>query len=180
MSHGLLCFVDGSYPPPTSIVTSSMGDSISNPDFHTRMRVDQSIRSWIFTALSYEVLIDVCDCPTSYHIWSPLNQCFIHSSMALALELKRMLTNIRKRDSQPMDTYLREIKTIADNLASVNKPVSQSDLVHYTLMGLGRNYETWLPLLLIFLSNLHLMILDHACSYKNNVLKCFVSPMISL
>ena len=41
-----------------------------------------------------------------------------------------------------MDAYLREIKTIADNLTSVNNPVSQSNLVHHTLMRLGRDYET--------------------------------------
>jgi len=61
--------------------------------------------------------------------------------MARALELKRTLTNIRKSDSQSMDAYLREIKNLADNLAAVNSPVP-SDLVHYTLLGLGREYET--------------------------------------
>ena len=63
-------------------------------------------------------------------------------SMAYALELKRMLVNIGNGESQSMDAYLRNIKTIADNLTSVNASVSQSDLVHYNLMGLGREYET--------------------------------------
>ena len=61
--------------------------------------------------------------------------------MACALELKRMLTNIQKADTQTMDAYLHYIKTIADNLTSVNSPVSQTNLVHYTLMGLGCDYE---------------------------------------
>ena len=66
----------------------------------------------------------------------------MHSSMARALELKRMLTNIKKSATQTMDSYLPEIKTIVDNLATVNSLVPSSDLIHYTLLGLGREYET--------------------------------------
>ena len=62
--------------------------------------------------------------------------------MARALELKHMLTTVRKSDSQSMDDYLRHIKNIADNIAVVNSPVPQSDLVHYNLLGLGHEYET--------------------------------------
>jgi len=74
------------------------------------------------------------------------NQCFLHASMAHALELKRMLTNVRKSNSQSMNAYLRHI---ADSLAAVSSPVPSSNLVHYTLLGLGREYETLvLPLLM--------------------------------
>ncbi|KAJ8420266.1 hypothetical protein Cgig2_023853 [Carnegiea gigantea] len=78
----------------------------------------------------------------------PLSQDFIlHQSrfcnsqykhgMVCVLELKRVLTNIKKGDDQTMDAYLQKIKTITDNLATVNSPIASSDLVHYTLLGLG-------------------------------------------
>ena len=57
--------------------------------------------------------------------------------MARALELKRMLTNVRKSDSQIIDAYLHEIKTIVNNLAPVNQPISPSDLVHYIVYTYG-------------------------------------------
>jgi len=41
-----------------------------------------------------------------------------------------------------MEAYLREIKTIVDNLSSINSLMSQIDLVYHTLMGLGHEYET--------------------------------------
>ena len=41
-----------------------------------------------------------------------------------------------------MDAYLHYIKMIVDNLASVNSSVPQSDFMHYTLLGLGREHET--------------------------------------
>jgi len=41
-----------------------------------------------------------------------------------------------------MDAYLREIMTIANSLATVNSPAPFSDLVCYTLLGLGLEYNT--------------------------------------
>ena len=38
-----------------------------------------------------------------------------------------------------MDGYLREIKVIADSLADIQCPVSNQDLVQYTLFGLDRD-----------------------------------------
>jgi len=58
-----------------------------------------------------------------------------------------MLTNIHKTDAQAMDAYLCDIKTIADNLASINSLVSQTDLVHHTLIGFGRDYEMLVTML---------------------------------
>ena len=66
----------------------------------------------------------------------------MHSSMARVLKLKRILANVHKGNSQTMDAYLREIKAIADNLVSINSAIPTTDLVHYTLMGLGREYKT--------------------------------------
>ena len=70
------------------------------------------------------------------------------------LHKERINTILKKPESQ--SASLREIKTISGNLASINCPVPQSDLVHYTLLGLGREYKvlvttlTHLPLQLSF------------------------------
>lgn len=66
-----------------------------------------------------------------------LNKRFLHSSITRARELKRMLTTVHKFESQSMDAYLRDIKTIVNKLAVVNSPVPRYDLVHCTLFGLG-------------------------------------------
>ena len=129
--------MDGSFTsPPTSILVVN-GVQQANPEYYALLRLNQRVRSWIFTTFSSEVLSDIRDQPTSFHVYDKLMHRFMHPSMARALELKRMLTNIKKGDTQSMDAYLHEIKTIADNLATVNSPVPQSDLVHYTLLGLG-------------------------------------------
>jgi len=59
---------DGSYPPPASMITFSFGESIGNLNFYDLMRHDESILSWVLAAFSLEVLVDVCDCLTSFHL----------------------------------------------------------------------------------------------------------------
>ena len=45
-----------------------------------------------------------------------------------------------QKGSQTVDAYLESVKTIADSLAQIDQPVSDSDLVVATLHGLGPDY----------------------------------------
>ncbi|XP_024177850.1 uncharacterized protein LOC112183745 [Rosa chinensis] len=45
-----------------------------------------------------------------------------------------------QKGNQSVDAYLRQAKAIADSLISINKPVSDEDLVIATLHGLGPDY----------------------------------------
>ena len=126
---------------------------------------------WIFATLSLEILIDVHDSRASSYVWDKLNRRFMHSSMVRALELKRMLTNIRKSDTQTMDAYLCEIKSITDNLSLVTSSVSSTDLVHYTLMGLSQEYETLMTTLTpipmqINFDDIHSCLLLHGLGFR--------------
>ncbi|CAH9130811.1 unnamed protein product [Cuscuta epithymum] len=49
-----------------------------------------------------------------------------------------------------MEEYVRGIQTIADNLNSINCPVSDSDLLQHTLYGLGPGYESLVGPLTLF------------------------------
>ncbi|XP_055823706.1 uncharacterized protein LOC129892172 isoform X2 [Solanum dulcamara] len=54
ISHDLLGFVDGSFSPPSQFICDSSGNQQPNPNYRSWMRVDQSVRSWIFATLSRE------------------------------------------------------------------------------------------------------------------------------
>lgn len=45
------------------------------------------------------------------------------------MDLKRLLMNLEKLESQPMDEFLRGIKNIADSLAAIQSTISDMDLV---------------------------------------------------
>ncbi|TMW88787.1 hypothetical protein EJD97_018085 [Solanum chilense] len=69
ISHVLLKFVDGSFKPPSQFICDSFGNQQPNPNYRSWLRVNQSVRSWIFATLSREVLVDVHLLPTSRDIW---------------------------------------------------------------------------------------------------------------
>ncbi|CAH9136555.1 unnamed protein product [Cuscuta epithymum] len=72
------------------------------------------------------------------------------ASLARAMELKQMLSHTKKKENQSMEEYVRGIQTLADNLASINSPVSNADLIQYTLLGLGPGYESLVGPLTLF------------------------------
>ncbi|CAH9053374.1 unnamed protein product [Cuscuta europaea] len=50
------------------------------------------------------------------------------ASLPRCMELKQLLSNMKKKDTQSMESYLREIKNLVDALAAINSPVSDKEL----------------------------------------------------
>ncbi|CAH9103304.1 unnamed protein product [Cuscuta epithymum] len=67
--------------------------------------------------------------------------------LARSIELKRQLSHIKKKESQTIDQYLLEVKLLADNLNSINSPVSNRDVIEYTINGLGPDYESLISII---------------------------------
>jgi hypothetical protein len=55
------------------------------------------------------------------------------------MSLKERL--VRPRDSCSLNEYLRSIKTIADELALINTPVSDDDITIAILNGVGHDFK---------------------------------------
>ncbi|CAH9104150.1 unnamed protein product [Cuscuta epithymum] len=72
------------------------------------------------------------------------------ATLARSMELKQMLTHMKKKDTQSMEQYLLELQNIADDLASINSPVSDHDLIQHALLGLGPGYESLVGPLTLF------------------------------
>jgi len=65
------------------------------------------------------------------------------ASLARALDLKRILTNISLECDQTMDSYLRSIKTIVDAIAAIEFPISDLGLIQLTTAGLLDDYDSF-------------------------------------
>ena len=89
------------------------------------------------------MLVEVRDLIHSYQIWDRLHRRFQTTSLAKTLELRRRLTNLKKQASQPIDSFLREIKNIFDSLTAINSPLTDQELVQYTIDGLDDQYEVF-------------------------------------
>ncbi|CAH9089472.1 unnamed protein product [Cuscuta epithymum] len=150
VSQNLLGMVDGSVQVPSVYSIDLSNRPIPNPEYSSWLRIDQTIRSWLFATLSRDVLIDVRDLKHSFGIWERLESRFMSASLARSMELKHMLNTIRKKPEQSMDSYLREIKILVDDLACINCPVSQLDMLKAIIIGLGKDYASMINTITLF------------------------------
>jgi len=107
------------------------------------IHLDHLIRDWIFATISKNHVVEVRDLIHRQPIWQRLESHFNASSLACALDLKRMLSNLNNLESQSMEEYLYLIKSIIDSLAAIQCPVSDLDLIQYAFNGLGSDYDNF-------------------------------------
>ncbi|XP_010479820.1 PREDICTED: uncharacterized protein LOC104758627 [Camelina sativa] len=142
--QGLLGFVNGSIPAPntTAVATSLDGTRTesTNPEFSTWYRTYQVVKSWLLGSFSEDILSVVASCSTSNQVWMSLANHFNRVSSSRLFELQRRLQTLDKKD-RSMESYLRDLKGVCDQLASVDSPVQEKMKIFAALNGLGREYE---------------------------------------
>jgi gag-polypeptide of LTR copia-type len=62
--YNLMHFIDGTYPPPSILITSD-GSSSANLDFQKWQQHDQLILAWIFNSMSQSILAQVIHCESA-------------------------------------------------------------------------------------------------------------------
>ncbi|XP_010485256.1 PREDICTED: uncharacterized protein LOC104763599 [Camelina sativa] len=144
-SQALLGFANGATKPPQETIrvrnkNDNKTEEVSNPDFENWSRVDQVVKAWLHGSMSENVMRLVVRSITSHEVWITLISHFNRTSSSRLFELQRRLQNSEKLDKS-MSKYLREIKDICDQLASIDDPVSEKMKIFAALRGLGREYE---------------------------------------
>nr|CAD1840445.1 unnamed protein product [Ananas comosus var. bracteatus] len=116
-SQDLLGFLTGETVALPKMSNSESGATVNNPDYTSWVWTDRLVKSWIVGTLSEEVL-----------------------DQAVGLQTAAELQHIRKGNN-PLPTYLRNFKSICDQLHAIGKPVSDSTKVFRLLEGLDESYE---------------------------------------
>ncbi|GKV46640.1 hypothetical protein SLEP1_g53614 [Rubroshorea leprosula] len=70
----------------------------------------------------------------------PCPKLYANRSRTRVITLKERLQNLR-RDGRPVSDYLRSIKAIADELGTIDRPLTDDDLTVYILNGLGPEFH---------------------------------------
>lgn len=83
----------------------------------------------MFATISKDYLTEVRDLLHAFTIWQRLESRFNSAILARAMDLKRLLMNLVKPETQQMDDFLRDVKNIADSLAAIQSAVSGMDLI---------------------------------------------------
>lgn len=95
----------------------------------------------MIATVSSDVLTDIHDLAHAPQAWDRLQSRFSGNCKARAGELKSLLNNLEKQESHKMEEFLREIKFIADSLASIQSAITDVELNDATIRGLPAEYE---------------------------------------
>ncbi|CAL9248911.1 unnamed protein product [Arabidopsis halleri] len=143
-TQALLGHVNGSIRRPMEFIpvvnNEGLTEQIVNPDFQVWAKADQVVMSWLLGSMSEDVLRLVVDTISAQEVWLTLANHFNRVSSSRLFELQRRLENTSKLDKSMIE-YLRGLKNICDQLASIGDPVSEKMKIFTTLRGLGREYE---------------------------------------
>ena len=139
--HGydLYGHLDGSLPAPPTTITEG-GKSSPNPEYRLWFRQNKLIHNALLASVDSTLASTVATAPDAHTAWKSLHTTFANKSQTRIFSLRDQLSKVSK-ESRPIIDYLRDIKSITDELATAGSPVSNAELVIKILSGLGSEYN---------------------------------------
>ncbi|XP_021834446.1 uncharacterized protein LOC110774211 [Prunus avium] len=135
LGYDLLGYLDGTHPCPPKPAT------VSPTSPHTLwVRQDQLLLHAILASVSEQVISLIATTTTSKVAWEKLNQLYASKARSRVMGLKERLS-LMHRDSKPISEYLQCVKAIADELALIDLPLSNDDLVIHILNGVAPEFK---------------------------------------
>ncbi|XP_076945581.1 uncharacterized protein LOC143616713 [Bidens hawaiensis] len=105
-------------------------------------RIDAIVLLWIYCTISGDLLNTILKKDTTAcDAWTTLADLFNDSKATRAVYLKTKFANTRLDNFPNMHVYCQELKVLANQLANVDSPVADSDLVIQLVIGLNEQYE---------------------------------------
>ena len=155
IGYDLFGFVDGTKPSPAT----------THADYNYWVRQDKLILHAILSSVDASIITMLGNVKNSKQAWDVLHKMFASKTRARAMHLKERLTRSSK-GSKSVSEYLQGIKMISDELAIINKPIDDDDLVIHALNGLGSEFKEVSAALrtrenAIAFDELHDLLVDH-------------------
>ncbi|KAF5447219.1 hypothetical protein F2P56_032787, partial [Juglans regia] len=142
-SYGLMGIVDGSEPSPPQFASAEhKTQGISNPAYVVWKYKDQTVLCWIVSSLSPVVVSTIYGLETSQLAWQALGASFVAPSTSRISLIKRKLQSLQQ-GFMPCQNFLDEVKSLADELSAIGKPIDDSDLILSVLNGLNSSFHSF-------------------------------------
>ncbi|GKV43628.1 hypothetical protein SLEP1_g50892 [Rubroshorea leprosula] len=126
----LLGYLDGSHPSPVA----------TEPSYSLWARQDQLIRHALITLVSESITPYIAAVATAQQAWETLARLYANRSRTRVITLKEHLQNMCC-DGRSVSEYLRALKSMADELGTIDRPLTDDDLTVYILNGLGPEFR---------------------------------------
>ncbi|KAF2294273.1 hypothetical protein GH714_008816 [Hevea brasiliensis] len=134
-SLGLLHHLTNGERPAEEGETAIDQEKCPNPNYQRWIGNDGLLTSWLLGTMKEDVL-SIINGETSNEIWTPIEEQLMPAIIEKERNLKIMLMTIKK-ESRSLEEYLKDFKSIYDNLVAIKSPVSNQDKVFQFAHGLG-------------------------------------------
>ncbi|XP_076935846.1 uncharacterized protein LOC143602701 [Bidens hawaiensis] len=107
------------------------------PELASWDRQDAIVKQWIYGTVSNNFLMNfIKPKATANQAWDAIAHLFQDNQVSRAIALKTRLTNTKLESFPNISTYCQELKVLANQLANVEAPISDADLVLQLVTGL--------------------------------------------
>ncbi|XP_035844564.1 uncharacterized protein LOC110937409 isoform X2 [Helianthus annuus] len=112
-------------------------------EFASWKKIDAVVLQWIYGTLSDDLLVRVLeDKSTAYAAWERVKNLFLNNKGSRAAALQHELTNLTLSAMPDLDSYCQRIRELADQLAAVDCPLTNTQRILHLVRGLPREYDT--------------------------------------
>ncbi|XP_019197200.1 PREDICTED: uncharacterized protein LOC109191084 [Ipomoea nil] len=139
IGFNLLGFIDGSVQEPAAFNDSAR--TVANLAHLVWYRQDQIIISALLGSCCDTIQPLISTAKTANDAWKRLLASYASATRGRIISLKAKLTK-NPRGARSVTAYLNDMRSIADELALAQCPVSDEDLVVYVLTQLGEEYNS--------------------------------------
>uniref|UniRef100_A0ACD5WC87 Uncharacterized protein n=1 Tax=Avena sativa TaxID=4498 RepID=A0ACD5WC87_AVESA len=124
---GVLAHVDDDAPPQHD-----------DPEW---VQDDYTIVSWLYSTVSEEILsLIMTPDDTSFAVWRRIENLFLDNAVTRAVYLDDEFHG-QKQGNLTVSAYCSRLKSLADRLRDLGRPVTDADLVHRVLAGLRSDFR---------------------------------------
>lgn len=134
----LEAFINGSHEPPKKFIEDKDGKK-ENLEYLSWYRQDQILISAILGSCSESIQLLISSASTAREAWVRLNSSYASASRSRVISLKSKLVK-NPKGSRSITDYLQDMRSIADDLALAQSPISEEDLMVHILSQLGDEY----------------------------------------
>lgn len=171
IGYDLHKFIDGSHPSPPATITANNAAS-PNPAYQTWLRQDKLLFAALVGTMSPNLVPLIAQSKTSHDAWKALANTYARPSRGHIKQIKDNLKNISK-GSQSVTDYMQAIKTKADELATLGKPLDHEDLIEKVLDGLDDTFQSVIDAVnsrdtVITFDELHEKLINKELSLRNS------------
>ncbi|KAK1436332.1 hypothetical protein QVD17_02111 [Tagetes erecta] len=174
ITNNLFGYIDGSITCPTPTITTtspattaqpSTTTVTTNPNYTTWKHNDAHVQSVIISTVS-EAAFSHVQGDTARDLWLSLEHAFAPNTASREYTLKLQLLKLQMKGDETPLNYLGRVQDYATALANIGQPVTDKDLVLYSIAGLREEYNNLKTTILgrsspLSFSELHGLLCDH-------------------